>query len=193
MSDTAAVTSPAWSAEAARKTVLHVGAGADRRTLHWSFQGWRHLTLDADPACNPDVVGSITDMAAVLDAEAEAVYAAHVLEHVGDHEVPLALAEFLRVLKPDGDVLIQVPDLRQACAAIAAGRGEQPLYQSPAGPVCPLDMVYGFRGFTAANPLMAHKTGFTMARLERLLGEAGFVEVKTWVEGYDLFATGHKP
>lgn len=183
------------AAAAEPRTVLYAGSGSPavrKKTLHWSFRGWQVTALDVDPRCEPDVVASITDMAPVQSASVHAVQASHVLEHVHDHEVPLALAEFLRVLVPDGDLLLQVPDLQQACAAVADGRGEQPLYQSPGGPVCALDMVFGFRPYIALAPAMMHRTGFTCERLAKLLEAAGFVEVKAWVDQFDLFATAQK-
>ncbi len=176
------------------KKVLHVGAGRHaERTLHWSFRGWEHITVDVDPACHPDYIASIVSMWDVPSFSFDAVYASHVLEHVYAHEVPLALVEFLRVLKPDGDLLLRLPDLQQACAAVAEGREEQYLYQSPAGPIAPLDILFGYRAAVARlGEAMSHRTGFTQATLEKTLRQAGFVEAKVWVEGFDLWATAQK-
>lgn len=189
--------SPDLAINERQRTVLYVGCGAPvarEKTLHWSFKhvGWNVVYLDVDPKAEPDVVASIVDMAPIESGSVDAVFAAHVLEHVCSHEVPLALHEFLRVLRPDGDVLIQVPDLRQACEAVAEGRGEQPLYQSPAGPICAMDMLFGYRRYVELAPAMGHKTGFTEKSLALALASAGFVEVRSWTDQYDVFATGQK-
>ena len=181
---------------AKKKVVLHAGCGGyGRSAIHWSFdrRRWDQITLDLNPECKPDVVASITDMRGVDSESVDAVYLSHTLEHVAAHEVPLALAEFLRVLKPDGDALIVVPDLKQACAVIADDRAEQYLYQSPGGPIAAVDMVFGHReGVRLYGDCMVHRTGFTEKTLAAALTAAGFIEVNTWVSGYDLYATAQK-
>ena len=51
----------------------------------------------------------------------------------------------------------------------------QPLYESPAGPISPIDILYGHRQFIArGNEYMAHKGGFTYSVLNDAFIEAGF-------------------
>ena len=88
---------------AAGKIVLNVGCGYPlRQKLHRHFHGpeWREIRLDLDPAVRPDIVCSITDMSPVAADCVDAIWSSHNLEHLQRHEVPLALAEFVRVLKP---------------------------------------------------------------------------------------------
>lgn len=49
----------------------------------------------------------------------DAVHSSHTLEQRLRHDVPTVLAEFLRVLRPGGPLLIACPDL-QAVAALVA-------------------------------------------------------------------------
>src|SRR5207245_2784403 len=109
------------------------------------------------------------------------------------HEVPRALAEFLRILRLDGDLLIQVPDLAQAAAAVADGRGDRPLYQSPGGPITAMDMLFGYSRCVEASPAMTHHTGFWADRLQRTVERAGFAGVNVWVDQFDLFCVAQKP
>jgi hypothetical protein len=50
-----------------------------------------------------------------------------------------------------------------------------PLYVSPAGPICAIDILYGHRGYIAnGNVFMAHKCGFTYQSLVKAFFEAQF-------------------
>lgn len=174
--------SPASQIPAGAKVVLHVGCGRpDPENLHERFRrpDWWELRLDIDPGCKPDIVADIIDMPEVDSESVDAVWSSHNIEHVFAHEVPKVLSEFFRVLRPGGQVLVTTPDLQRAAERIASGRLEDPLYESDAGPVTPLDMVYGHAGYVAEGfHYMAHRTGFTARTLERKLRDAGFAEVK---------------
>ncbi len=64
---------------------------------------------------------------------------------------------------------------------------------SPAGPISPIDMLYGHRAAMAAgNHYMAHKTGFTAKSLGRALRECGFAATVVERGGhYDLWALAY--
>jgi len=181
-----------------QKIVLNVGCGYPlRQKLHRHFHGpeWREVRLDLDPAVQPDIVCSITDMGPVSANTIDAVWSSHNLEHLQRHEVPLALGEFIRVLKPQGLLLLTLPDLQQVAQLVVDDKLEDLAYQSPSGPVTPLDMLFGHTASLArGNRYMAHRTGFTARTLHQALVEAGFVEVRLRVGGsFDLWATAVKP
>ncbi len=180
------------------KTVLHVGCGPLPSRLHPSFAPgqWRELRLDLDPKVAPDFVASITDMAPVPGAAVDAVYSSHNLEHLYPHEVPLALAECVRVLRPDGYLLITLPDLQAVARLVAEDKLEDAAYVSQAGPIAPLDILYGHRpSLAAGNLYMAHRTGFTARTLARALVEAGFagVEARRDEAALALWAQAYMP
>lgn len=180
------------------KIVLHVGCGsADVKKIHPIFRGpdWRELRLDIDADVEPDIVASITAMTPVADASVDGVWSSHNLEHLYAHEVPLALREFFRVLKPGGLALVTMPDLQSVAAAVASDRLEDTLYVSPAGPISPIDVLFGYRpAIHAGNVFMAHRTGFTATTLRQKLETAGFRDIRVERgEGFDLWAGGHKP
>ena len=181
-----------------QKIVLNVGCGYPRRQkLHRHFHGseWREIRLDLDPAVQPDIVCSMTDMRPIGANTIDAVWSSHNLEHLQRHEVPLALGEFIRVLKPRGLLLLTLPDLQQVAQLIVDDQLEDQAYQSPSGPVTPLDMIFGHTASLACgNRFMAHRTGFTARSLHQALNEAGFVEIRVRPGGsFDLWATACKP
>jgi SAM-dependent methyltransferase len=178
------------------RKVLHVGCGQYHpQALHEVFRTpqWLEIRLDIDPAVKPDIVASLTDMHEVETASVDAVWSSHNVEHLFAHEVPLAFREFWRVLKPGGFVLLRLPDLQAAAEQVAKGNVEEPVYISPAGPICPIDMIYGYRPFHAqGNLFMLHRTGFTAQTLEKRLTEAGFSRVMVQRSDWDLWARAHR-
>lgn len=180
------------------RRVLNAGSGPQSpRQLHPVFAQpeWHEVRMDIDPEAKPDVLGSVTDMTGVFTPESfDAVWSSHVLEHLYGHQVPEALREFRRVLKPDGFALITSPDI-EAVAAMIVERGLGELaYTAPAGPITPLDMLYGHSASLARGKLyMAHNTGFTCDTLGQQLVEAGFATVLAKRDRFDLWAVALMP
>jgi SAM-dependent methyltransferase len=178
------------------KIVLNVGCGYPGQGLHSTFQGgeWRELRLDINPAVNPDILCSMTDMRPVDTSSIDAIWSSHNLEHLHRHEVPAALGEFLRVLRPGGLLLLTLPDLQKVAELVAADGLESEAYLSRSGPISPLDMIYGHTASIAhGNFHMAHKTGFTARTLQQLLTAAGFGGLTLSREGFALWARAFKP
>lgn len=176
------------------KTFLHVGCGPKRKaqtTPAFARDDWSEIRLDIDPSAQPDVIGTMTDMSAVPSASVDAVYSSHNIEHLYPLEVPVALADFRRVLKPDGFVVITCPDLQSVAALVAQDKLTDAAYVSPAGPIAPLDILFGLRAALAAGNLyMAHRCGFTQKVLQGTLQAAGFAAVATMrrAPAFDLWA-----
>ncbi|MFH6781395.1 MULTISPECIES: class I SAM-dependent methyltransferase [Methylobacterium] len=166
-----------------QRRVLNTGSGPfDRDKLHPAFRnhGWSEVRLDIDARVAPDLIGSVTDMRAFApDASFDAVWSSHNVEHLHAHEVLPTFSEFTRILKPDGFALITCPDLQAVAQLVAEGKMDHVVYVSPAGPITPLDMMFGHSAsIGAGNRFMAHNTGFTAERLGRVGLDAGFTEVR---------------
>jgi predicted SAM-dependent methyltransferase len=181
------------------KTFLHVGCGYKRKestTKALSSSNWKELRFDIDESVKPDLVGTMTDMSTVLSESVDAVFSSHNIEHLYPHEVPRALGEFLRVLKPAGIAVITCPDLKSVCALVAEDKLTESAYNSPAGPIAPIDILYGLRSSMAqGNLYMAHRCGFTQKVLTGSLQSSGFKSVATLSRGhpyYDLWAVASK-
>ncbi|MGA2399355.1 MAG: methyltransferase domain-containing protein [Steroidobacteraceae bacterium] len=159
------------------KTFLHVGCGPQNKSRLKGFSSdeWREIRFDIDPSVHPDIEGTLTDMQAVTTGSVDAIYSSHNIEHVFPHEVHTVLLEFHRVLKHDGIVVLTCPDLISVCQAVVKDRLMETLYESPAGPIAPIDVVYGHRDSVAKGKIhMAHKTGFTYSTLNDAFFKAGF-------------------
>jgi SAM-dependent methyltransferase len=180
------------------KTFLHVGCGPLRKnstTRGFSTDDWTELRFDIDETVEPDIVGTMTDMSSVPDAFVDAIFSSHNIEHLYAHEVSLALNEFFRVLKPDGFVVITCPDLKSVCALIAEDKLTEPAYESAAGPIAPIDILYGLRSSLAqGNLYMAHRCGFTEKVLNGTLYAAGFsiVASSSQPADFELWALASK-
>lgn len=180
------------------KSFLHVGCGGATKkntTPEFAGDGWKEIRFDINPDVQPDIVGSMTDMSTVASESVDAIYSSHNIEHLYPHEVLVTLKEFLRVLKPDGYVVVTCPDLQSVCKLVAEDKLTETAYVAPAGPIAPLDILYGHRASMArGNLFMAHRTGFTQKTLIAALKEAGFANVICLrrEENFDLWAIASK-
>ena len=126
---------------------------------------WKILDIESRPEV--DYVANAQDLSQFESNSVDAIYASHVLEHFYynlNNELITTLKEWHRVLKPDGKLLISVPDLKILCW----------LYLHPN--LMPIErhqlMRIMFGGQT--NFYDVHKVGFDFESLVSYLEEAGF-------------------
>lgn len=160
------------------KRVLNVGGNNKRIPLPPQYAEFEHLLLDIDPKGAPDIVCDARELRGLQPAQFDAVYCSHNLEHYYRHDVPRVLSGFLHVLKSGAFAHIRVPDMDEVLrTAVARNMDlEDILYQSPAGPISVLDVIYGY-GLEierSGQDFFAHKTGFTPKSLTKALQKAGF-------------------
>lgn len=147
---------------------LHIGGEAAK-------PGWTIVNIQAGP--HVDVVGTCTDLSRFENSSVVEIYASHVLEHLGYlDEMPLALKEFRRVLKPGGRLMLSVPDLAVLCRLFLDER---------------LDMESRFHVMRIMfggqmDPYDYHKAGMTADFMTDYLTVAGFRDVER-VDGFGLF------
>jgi predicted SAM-dependent methyltransferase len=163
------------------RSMLHVGCGPKRveqTTKGFRNSDWNEVRYDIDPSVVPDVVGTMVDMSIIPTGSMDALFSSHNVEHLYPHEVPIAFSEFRRVLKDDGFAVITCPDLQSVAKLIAEDKLTDPAYVSPAGPIAPIDVLFGHRAsMQSGNLFMAHHCGFTKRVLMAYLQEAGFASV----------------
>lgn len=148
--------------------VLHAGCGNDPLPKDiMGFGDCEEVRLDVDDTFKPDIQASITDMGDI--GTFDAAYMSHALEHLYPHEVPIALAEFRRVIRPGGHFICLVPDLE----------GVQPtgdvVYTCDGGvEITGLHMYYGDAALIPTMPYMAHHCGFVKETLQAVFEAAGY-------------------
>jgi len=123
--------------------------------------------------------GSREDQACVVDryapmdalpyapGTADEIRSVQSLEHLDMREGPRVLRHWYEILKPGGVLHVDVPDFEETARQLLAQPDEptKDWYYR---------LVYG----SQKNPYAFHKNGFSPARLERMLRDAGFREVR---------------
>jgi SAM-dependent methyltransferase len=178
------------------KKVLNVGGNNKAIPLPPHYAGFEHLLLDIDPTGSPDIVCDARELSSLQAGQFDAVYCAHNLEHYFRHDVPKVLAGFLHVLKDGGFAHIRVPDMAEVMRA-SVERGldlEDVLYQSEAGPIKVLDVIYGHADQIERSGVdfYAHKTGFTKKSLLAALHDAGFAKAFSKLGNLEIDALAFK-
>ncbi len=160
------------------RKVLNVGGHDKAIPIPNRYDGWEHLLLDVDDRVGVDIVADARKLKSLESGTFDALYCSHTLEHFYYHEVPLVVQGFHHVLTPSGFIELRVPDLLEVMKVVVANNldVESPLYQSRAGPIFVLDVIYGHRAEIerSGHDFYAHKTGYSVASLRRILGANGF-------------------
>lgn len=144
---------------------MNLGCGPDNRP------GYINVDAYVD---NADLKMDIFDLP-LPDNSVDEIFSSHMLEHLGKFEVPNALKEWSRVLKPTGKLQLNLPDL-EWCVQQWLDLPEDSRWGWP------LDTLFGLQ----THPGEYHKTGFTADRIEKLLKHFGFKNVQTswsWSHG----------
>ena len=125
----------------------------------------------------------------------QAIFLNHYLPCCYTHEVPALLNHCLTSLSDTGFLIITCPDFITIAHEILAYGLTHPSYSSAAGPIAPIDMIFGHRPTLAeGHTAMAHHSGYTQSSLVALLSEAGFKSVRALArpEQFELVAVATK-
>jgi predicted SAM-dependent methyltransferase len=124
-----------------------------------------YINVDISPLVHADLIASIDNLPCEA-CSVDMIYASHVLEHFGRHEVLLVLGEWFRVLKPQGLLYLAVPDF-QAIMKRYLDEGN-------------IDELLGLVCGGQRDDYDFHKMIFDEHSLERLLRDVGFIDIKHW-------------
>ena len=111
------------------RTVLHVGWGLASLPEDLRSSEWREIRCDLASDVPPETAGSITDTAQLAEASVDVIWSSHSLEPLLPHELPRALSEFWRVLRPGGVAHLMVFDVQSLAEKIASGDLDGELYR----------------------------------------------------------------
>ncbi len=160
------------------------------------YADFQHILLDIDPKGNPDIVCDARKLNSLDGGQFDAVYCSHNLEHYYRHDVGKVLSGFLHMLKDGGFAHIRVPDIHQVMkTTIEKGLDiDDVLYQSPAGPIMVLDVLYGYSVEIerSGQDFYAHKTGFTKKSLLNALLQVGFSKAYSGIAKLEVVAFAFK-
>jgi predicted SAM-dependent methyltransferase len=135
--------------------------------------------LDVEPRPEVDYVANASDLSQFENSSVQAIYASHVLEHFYhslNNELITTLKEWHRVLKPGGQLLISVPDLKTLCW----------LYLNPNLMAIERHQLMRIIFGGQTNSYDVHKVGFDFETLSLYLEEVGFEEYEQ-VSEFNLF------
>lgn len=139
---------------------LNIGCG--HRRLH-GYTGVDVVSREA-----VDVVAPAHDIP-LPDGCADEVLAVHLIEHVYAWEAPTLLAEWFRLLRSGGHLVLELPDAMKCARNLVNGvQGRKPDQLHLWG-------LYG--DDTLRDPLMMHKAGWWFGRLAPVVQGVGFVDV----------------
>ena len=176
--------------------VVNLGAGGeyDAKELQVDLSDDPHIDLRCD----------IRKLPLEWEDQFDKAKAHHVLEHFDFEEVPVALAEWLRILKPGGRVEISVPDLQTYATRLVEGDidvvMQGGIYGDQGHPFWRQKPYGGFdenkvRWLKHSTQINHHNSGYTADYLLNLMKDVGYVDVKAerHLEYAEIRAIGYKP
>lgn len=157
--------------------LINVGSGQRKFGMPW-------VNVDCQDKWSPDVIADGASMPMFDDNTAEMIVLHHVLEHFGCGEADKMLRECYRILKPQGSLIVTVPDFAALCKGWIRNQITDQIF---------FTNVYGaYMGDEADR----HKWGFTGISLAKNLDEAikgvegGWRHVRSFdyraIEGADI-------
>lgn len=124
------------------------------------------INVDAVPHELTHYLSDITDLSMFPSNAVDLIYASHVIEHLPRNTLNTVLKEWLRVLKPGGVLRFGVPNFD---ALIEVYLYSNRSVESVVGQLLGLNAPYD-----------DHHTIWNTAYAEKLLVEAGFIDVRPW-------------
>lgn len=178
------------------KSVLNVGSGPSTIVNAWladDLVDLKEYRLDVDKKYNPDICADVTNLSGIDSEIVDVVYTSHMIEHLDYFKVIPVIKDFIRMTKPGGHVRIVVPNLQSIASKIMEGDMLGTIYESPAGPISALDILFGHRASVLrGQDFMRHKTGFTKKSFSQMFDDAGIVNYTIEEVGIDLLVKINK-
>lgn len=137
---------------------LHIGCG---KVI---LPGWTNLDIEAGPGV--DIVDDARTLESIERESCDIIYASHILDHFGRHEIANVLERWHSRLKPGGTLRLAVSDFSQVVAEYT-NKHE-------------LGALLGHIVGGHKSPFDRHGIVFDRDLLEKMLTAAGFVGIERW-------------
>jgi len=123
------------------------------------------INIDINPRWEPDLIADCNHLSMFHEASVDLVISHHCLEHVGCGEADVFIREAWRVLKPEGSLIVSVPDMRKLATLWLSGELTTQIYMTN---------VYGaYMGHEEDR----HRWGFDSASLSEALRVAPWSQI----------------
>lgn len=129
------------------------------------------IGVDIRDECNPDFRADFRKLP-FATGEFDIVYSSHTLEHCDRQTADDTLDEWVRILKPSGEMRLVLPNLEWAAEKIKAGTIDNDV----------LNVLYGAQG----APENFHKNGFTPDTIKAMLARRGFKRIEIKLDRYNI-------
>ena len=177
--------------EQGKKIVLNIVNSGAALPKTFRSEEWQEIVVSKEI---PNAISlDIRELSALPGESCNVIWNAGSLSYLYAHEVVPVLTECYRILQPKGVLLLQVADLQRIGEIMAQGKLENALYNSPAGPIAAIDLLFGHRGsLSAGNKKAQTHTGFAARTIPHKLTPLGFGEVEVTREGWMLRVMARK-
>lgn len=130
-----------------------------------------YVGIDAVSRAAADIVAPAHQIP-LEDGCADEILAVHVWEHFYRWECPDVIAEWRRLLKPSGRLVLELPDIRKACHNFLHN------VRKPGKDPDQLTMWALYGDPTTRDPGMIHRWGWTPETLQDFLQQHGFKDMR---------------
>lgn len=137
----------------------------------WVLDGWFNVDVAISPSAKrpPELLCDVRAIP-LPDECADELMGIHIWEHIDRWDCETTIIEWRRLLKPNGLLVLEMPDLLKCCSNILKGReGKHPDQ---------LGMWGIFGDPTTKNHRMMHRWSWTYSTLKPFLAVHGFNEIR---------------
>jgi len=139
---------------------LHLGSGARKLKGFYS--------IDINPEAMPDYIGDISSLPHIASGSVLEIYTSHALEYFDNFEVEMILGEWRRILSPEGNLFIAVPDFDSLVQIYNQTKSLSTII----GPL--------FGRWRVNDSFIYHRSTWTFESLKEVLLKSGFTSVKKY-------------
>lgn len=136
-----------------------------------------YINVDVVPSRQgktPDILSDLKELSVFSDNYADEILAVHVVEHFWRWEIEDVLREWLRILKPGGEMILECPNLISACEEFL----KNPEKNASEGQEGQRTMWVFYGDPAWKDPYMIHRWGYTPSSLKKLMEEVGLINVR---------------